>query len=68
MAIRITKVDRGYVAEVTPPHGGGAWWSSDDPRSADDLIELLRDRGCHPTDIGDAFYQADPSWLDEPSQ
>jgi hypothetical protein len=65
MAIRITKLDGGYVAEVTPPHGGSTPWGIGDPRSADDLIALLRDRGCHPTDTGDAFYEADPSWLEE---
>jgi hypothetical protein len=25
---------------------------------------MLREHGCHQTDIGDAFYEADPDWLD----
>jgi hypothetical protein len=32
-------------------------------RRADELIAALRDQGCHQTDIGDAFYAADPEWL-----
>ena len=31
--------------------------------AVDDLIEALRKLGCHQTDIGDAFYDADPNWL-----
>jgi hypothetical protein len=32
-----------------------------------ELISALRERGCHDTDIGDAFYDADPEWrLREP--
>ncbi len=27
------------------------------------LIDRLRELGCHTTDIGDAFYLADPYWL-----
>jgi hypothetical protein len=30
----------------------------------DDLVDALRGIGCHQTDIGDAFYEADPDWLD----
>ena len=29
----------------------------------DDLVAALRERGCHQTDIGDAFDEADPEWL-----
>jgi hypothetical protein len=29
----------------------------------DTLIAALRGRGCHPTDIGDAFYMADADWI-----
>ena len=31
--------------------------------TVDDLIAKLFDLGCHQTDIGDAFHQADPDWL-----
>ena len=63
MAIKIEKVDGGYVARVTPPHGDGRPWASDHPQSADALVAELQRRGCHQTDIGDAFYEADPNWL-----
>jgi hypothetical protein len=26
-------------------------------------MSVLRSLGCHQTDIGDAFYAADPEWL-----
>jgi hypothetical protein len=32
--------------------------------TADVLVERLLALGCHQTDIGDAFYAADPGWLD----
>ena len=28
-----------------------------------ELIAALLQRGCHQTDIGDAFYAANPNWL-----
>jgi hypothetical protein len=64
MAITITKVGSRYVAEVTAPHGSGMRWSSPAPATRDDLVSTLRELGCHQTDIGDAFYAADPSWLE----
>jgi len=63
MAILIRRVGELYEAEVTPPHGGGQAWRSDAPTGQDELVARLRERGCHPTDIGDAFYEADPEWL-----
>ena len=63
MAIIITRIGQHYSAEVTPPHGGGKPWSTSEPMSTDDLVDALRERGCHQTDIGDAFYDADPEWL-----
>lgn len=65
MAIVIEKQDGGYSAQVTPPHGGGIPWTTTQPMSRDALIAALRERGCHQTDIGDAFYEADPQWLDD---
>ena len=53
-----------YSATVTPPHGGGRLWSSPKPLPASDLIDALRELGCHTTDITDALYEADPLWLD----
>lgn len=63
MAVTIEKVDGGYVARVTPPHGDGQPWASDRPQSAEALASELLARGCHQTDIGDAFFDADPGWL-----
>jgi hypothetical protein len=63
MPITISKIGDRYVAEVTPPHGGGIPWATDEPTSAQELVRALTDRGCHQTDIGDAFYAADDVWL-----
>jgi hypothetical protein len=63
MTIRITRVRDTYVAEVTPPHGGDRAWTTTEPLRARELIEELSRRGCHQTDIGDAFYEADEAWL-----
>jgi hypothetical protein len=65
MAITIEKVDGGYIAHVTPPHGDGRPWVSEHPLPAEALAAELHSRGCHQTDIGDAFYEADPNWLTE---
>ena len=63
MPIAIVRMGSLYEATVTPPHGGGVPWSTDSPMTRQDLIAALRGRGCHQTDIGDAFYEADPDWL-----
>jgi len=63
MPIAIRKSGALYVADVTPPHGGGVAWSTKEPLNREALITALRDRGCHQTDIGDALYDADPEWL-----
>jgi hypothetical protein len=61
--IVIRRTGESYVAEVTPPHGEGKPWSSPHPMTRDDLVAALRQIGCHQTDIGDAFFEADPGWL-----
>jgi len=63
MPIVITRVGDLYEGTITPPHGGDSPRSSLHPMTADSLIDALRDLGCHQTDIGDAFYAADPEWL-----
>ena len=63
MSIEIRRVDGLYEAEVTPPHGNRSLWRSPQPMTRIELIDALRDLGCHQTDIGDAFYEADPEWL-----
>jgi len=62
MSISIRRVGDRYSVVVRPPHGSESWQSSE-PLSRADLIEKLRGLGCHTTDIGDAFYAADPDWL-----
>jgi hypothetical protein len=52
-----------YAARVTPPHGRGTYWATSEPLPASALIENLQELGCHQTDIGDAFHEADPFWL-----
>ncbi len=63
MAITVRRVDGLYEAEVTPPHGRGNPWKTAAPMGRDELVDALLKRGCHQTDIGDAFYEADPEWL-----
>jgi hypothetical protein len=66
MAIRIKKVsDSLYSAELSSPdmQGVRAAWSTPEPMGVDRIIEELLSRGAHQTDIGDAFYAADPDWL-----
>jgi len=63
MAIIIRKVGDLFEAEVTPPHGKGNHWQTAKPISAKKLVSELLEQGCHQTDIGDAFYSADPDWL-----
>jgi len=65
MSIKIEKTPSGYLASVTPPHGKGRYWQTDKPMTADELVEALKELGCHQTDIGDAFYFANPNWLDD---
>ena len=59
--IEIEKADDGLRRPRTPPHGSE--WETVRPLGRDELIAALREQGCHQTDIGDAFYAADPEWL-----
>ena len=63
MAITISRLGDRYAAVVSPPHGGGIPWATDEPMGAQELVRELATRGCHQTDIGDAFYAADDAWL-----
>jgi hypothetical protein len=63
VAIVINRVGDLYEATVTPPDGDGLVWSTPRAMTTNDLVAALRERGCHTTDIGDAFYEADPEWL-----
>ena len=63
MAIVIKKTTAGYEAIATPPHVSGSAWQSPQPMPIRELVAALRQCGCHQTDIGDAFYEANPDWL-----
>lgn len=68
--IRIAKVSDGmYSAEVFKLPSNLDWvkpdWATSAPMSANELIRELLERGHQKTDIGDAFYEADPGWLNE---
>jgi hypothetical protein len=63
MPISVKRDGNLYTGEVTPPHGGGRRWTTDHAVTGRELVELLKERGCHQTDIGDAFYEADRDWL-----
>jgi hypothetical protein len=63
MAIEITRVGADlYTATLTPPHSDHRQTVSQ-PMARDLLMRALRDHGCRPTDISEAFYEADPGWL-----
>ena len=64
MAIIIKLAGIGYLAEVTPPNIHGSAWKISKPMSRDELARELLRLGCHETDVGDAFYAADPNWLE----
>lgn len=65
MTIEIRRQDGLYSAIVSPPRGNGHPWRTEQPLSANELVDRLRDLGCHTTDISDAFYAAYPYWLDD---
>lgn len=61
MALKITKNDDLYAAMVTPPHSH-ITWSTSAPLPLRELIQKLREHGCHQQDIGDALYEIDADW------
>lgn len=63
MAIVVKQSDAGYEAFVTPLHTTGPAWQSSQPMFVRELVAALIARGCHQTDVGDAFYAANPKWL-----
>ena len=65
MPIKLTKIAEDlYEATATPPHVVTPW-STLDPVDGDKLEEELLARGAHQIDIGDALYEADPTWLED---
>jgi hypothetical protein len=63
MPIEIRRVGDLYEAKISPPHGS-VEWSTPEPMPLDELDRKLFELGGHPTDIGDAFYEADPNWVE----
>ena len=63
MNIEIRRVGDLYAGSVRPPNGRGQGWDSPFPVPVDELIGALLEYGGHQTDIGDAFFEADPEWL-----
>ena len=63
MPIKIKLESKGlYSAEASPPDTDREWATSN-PLTVGELINELYAIGAHQTDIGDAFYTADPDWL-----
>jgi hypothetical protein len=62
VGISIQRVGNRYEAQVSLPHGR-VRWATEQPITRSQLIAKLRELECHQTDIGDAFYEADPEWL-----
>jgi hypothetical protein len=58
VAIELARTAAGWQARVTPPHGAGDGLRVG-PIELRELIEQLRDHGCHPTDISDAVFATD---------
>jgi hypothetical protein len=64
MAIEINRVGGDlYNATLTPPHISRRQRTVTQPMTRDLLMRALRDLGCRPTEISEAFYEADPDWL-----
>ena len=65
MTLAVQKSANGlFEAWVTPPHSKFDWATSE-PLSATPLIQKLLALGCHQQDIGDAFYEIDPNWVEK---
>ena len=63
MPITIWKADDKYQVSVSRPEG--STWRSTTPMTVCEIVDKLIDLGCHTTDIGDAFYEADPFWTEK---
>src|SRR5215213_1992271 len=62
--IHVEHENEGYYrGRVTSLDGRTTYWATPEPVIADELIGELQKLGWHQTDIGDAFYFADPEWL-----
>lgn len=64
MPIKIWRTGDKFLGEASPPEADEEW-SATEPMTVDELDRKLYSLGCHITDIGDAFYEADPSWVEK---
>ncbi len=62
MSLQVRKTEDGYTATGEL---NGVTFQTDRPFAARVLVRWLQDRGFHQTDIGDAFFEADPDWMSE---
>lgn len=63
MVLKILESSDGhYEAEISPPESKIPWKT---PRALPlrTLIDELKRRGCHQTDVTDVLYELDPGWL-----
>ncbi len=63
MTIRIAKASEGgFDAEISPPEAR-VQWKTPAPMPLRVLIDELKRRGCHQTDVTDVLYEMDPEWV-----
>ena len=60
--IEFTKVGERFTVRAHSELRG-VRWESPHPMSIDDLIQKLQELGFHPTDIGDALFFADKTFM-----
>ena len=64
--IHIKREHEGYTGRITSLDSRSTYWATSGSVTRDELIKKLQSFGWHQTDIGDAFYAADPDWLSRP--
>lgn len=63
MTLRIDKTSDGtFEAEISPPEARVPW-KTPAPMPLRMLIDELKRRGCHQTDVTDVLYELDPEWV-----
>jgi hypothetical protein len=60
VSIRLTPEGDRFWVELTPPQAEA--WRSQAPLTPTELIQALRNRGCHSADITNALQAAGPEW------
>ena len=64
--IQVKRENEGYTGSITSSDGRTTYWATPEPITPEELIRELENHGYHQTDIGDAFYAADPDSLSRP--